>query len=290
MGQVLLGGWLFGSVAAALIKVSRSSISAVLPDFNVCDRGYVGSGIAGSVWADSCSVKEAAMTDNVISDRAPTGRRAWMTPRTRGAITGLGLLLLGAWGAVIPFVGPYFDYAYTPNTTWTWTAARFFLEVLPGAVAFFAGLVLLASANRVIASLAAWLAVAAGAWLVIGPLLAPLWRADYIGTPVGNTTAVSVEQIGMFYGLGAAIALLAGVALGRFSVVGIRDVAYADRRTDASAAPAVPAVEDPAKSAPSNVSTRGSSPTIAPTDDSTLAGQTESGGTHRRHRFHLLLR
>jgi hypothetical protein len=50
MGQVLLGGWLFGSVAAALIKVSRSSISAVLPDFNVCDRGYVGRGTAASVW------------------------------------------------------------------------------------------------------------------------------------------------------------------------------------------------------------------------------------------------
>jgi hypothetical protein len=230
------------------------------------------------------------MTDTVISDRPQSGRRAWMTPRTRGAVTGLGLLLLGVWGAVIPFVGPYFDYAYTPNTTWTWTAARFFLQVLPGAVAFFAGLVLLGSANRVIASLAAWLAVAAGAWFVIGPLLAPLWRVDYIGTPVGNTTDVSVEQIGMFYGLGAVIVLLAGVALGRFSVVGIRDVVYAARRTDASAAPLVPAAEDPTKSVPSDVSTRDNPPTIAPTGDGTLAGATESGGIHRRRRFHLSLR
>jgi hypothetical protein len=210
-----------------------------------------------------------------------------MTPRTRGAVTGLGLLLLGAWGAVIPFVGPYFDYSYTPNTTWTWTTARFFLQVLPGAVASFAGLVLLGSANRVIASFAAWLAVAAGAWFVIGPLLAPLWRVDYIGTPVGNTTDVSVEQIGMFYGLGAAIALLAGVALGRFSVVGIRDLAFADRRAAAIAAPTMPAVEDPAKSAPSEMSTGDNPPTVASTDDGTLAGETESSGTHRRHRLHL---
>jgi hypothetical protein len=136
-------------------------------------------------------------------------------------------MLLGAWGAIIPFVGPYFDYAYTPNRTWTWTTARWWLEVLPGAVAFFAGLLLLFTARRIIALLAAWCAIAAGAWYVVGPLLAPAWRANYLGTPVGNRTDVSVEAIGMFYGLGAAIILLAALAAGRFSVVGIRDVASA---------------------------------------------------------------
>lgn len=158
-------------------------------------------------------------------------RSRWITPRTRGGMTGTGLVLLGAWGALIPFVGPYFNYAYTPNTTWTWTAARFYLQVLPGAVTFLAGLALLASAHRVAASAAGWLAAVAGAWFVVGPLLVPLWRSDYIGTPVGNSTDVSVEQIGMFYGLGAAITLLAGLAVGRFSVVGARDPAYSPRRT-----------------------------------------------------------
>ena len=37
--------------------------------------------------------------------------------RTRGGISGIMLILLGACGAVIPFVGPYFGYAYTPDTT-----------------------------------------------------------------------------------------------------------------------------------------------------------------------------
>jgi hypothetical protein len=159
-----------------------------------------------------------------------TRSRTMLTPRTRGSVTGLGLVLLGAWGAIIPFVGPYFHYAYTPDATWIWTAARFFLEVLPGGVAFFAGVVLLGSANRVSATLAGWLGVLAGAWFVVGPLLAPIWQAGYVGTPVGGTTRVSVEQIGIFYGLGAAIILLAAFALGRFSVVGVRDVAYAKRR------------------------------------------------------------
>lgn len=39
----------------------------------------------------------------------------WRTPRTRGGIVGIGLVLLGARGAVIPFVGPYFGYGYTPT-------------------------------------------------------------------------------------------------------------------------------------------------------------------------------
>ena len=35
--------------------------------------------------------------------------------RSRGALSGLLLVLLGIWGALIPFVGPYFHYAYTPR-------------------------------------------------------------------------------------------------------------------------------------------------------------------------------
>jgi len=53
-------------------------------------------------------------------------------PRTRGAGSGLMLILLGAWGALIPFVGPYFHFAYTPDAAWTWTWGRFFLEIVPG--------------------------------------------------------------------------------------------------------------------------------------------------------------
>jgi hypothetical protein len=169
-------------------------------------------------------------SEMAMADVAVTRRHTIHTARTRGVLTGLGLMLLGAWGATIPFVGPYFDYAYTPDTTWTWTAARFFLQVLPGAVTFFAGLVLVLSRNRVIASFAGWCAVVAGIWFVIGTLLAPIWQPNYFGAPVGGTTQVAVERIGIFYGLGAVIVLLAGFALGRFSVVGVRDVAAAERR------------------------------------------------------------
>src|SRR2546429_648201 len=46
-------------------------------------------------------------------------------PRTRGAASGAILLILGAWAALAPLIGPYFNLAYTPapNDAWHWTAA-----------------------------------------------------------------------------------------------------------------------------------------------------------------------
>ena len=152
------------------------------------------------------------------------------TPRSRGALTGFLLMALGAWGALIPFIGTYFHYEYTPTSHWTMTSARFFLEVAPGIVTFIGGLLLLTSGNRFTASFGGYAAVAAGAWFIVGPLLAPLFRAGYLGVPTGGKTQIAIEQIGFFYGLGGAIILLAAFALGRFSVIGVRDVAVAEKR------------------------------------------------------------
>ena len=108
-------------------------------------------------------------------------------PRSRGAISGFLLILLGLWGALIPFLGPSFDFAFTPDEPWAWTNARGWLEVLPGAVAVAGGLLLLMSRNRATASLGAWLTVAAGAWFVIGRALAGPLGLGNAGTPVAGT-------------------------------------------------------------------------------------------------------
>ena len=50
--------------------------------------------------------------------------RMLQVPRSRGAVSGLLLVLLGLWGALIPLVGPYFHYAYTPTSAWTLTTGR----------------------------------------------------------------------------------------------------------------------------------------------------------------------
>ena len=150
--------------------------------------------------------------------------------RSRGAASGFLLILLGLWGALIPFVGPYFDFAYDPDTPWTWTPARGWLEVLPGAVAVLGGLLLLMSRNRATALLGGWLAVAAGAWFVVGRLFASPWGLGDFGAPVASSTAGQVALELMYWsGLGAVILFFGAVAVGRLSVHSVRDVRYATR-------------------------------------------------------------
>jgi len=148
-------------------------------------------------------------------------------PRSRGALTGMLLILLGAWGGLIALIGPYFHYAYTPDTTWTYATGRLWLEILPGIGAVTGGVMLLASSLRPIAILGAWLAAISGAWFAIGGALAPLWTQGgppVQGTPVGGAVARAVEQIGFFSGLGVALAFVAALAIGRLTVLAATDV------------------------------------------------------------------
>jgi hypothetical protein len=168
----------------------------------------------------------------VSSGRVRNGRSiaTWRVPRTRGAASGILLVLLGAWGALVPFVGPHFNFAYTPNSTWTVTEGRLWLEVLPGAVAFLGGLILVAATSRAIGLWAGWLTAVAGAWFVVGPVVSKLWAngQTQAGAPVGGSTLRAVvEELAFFSGLGVVILFLAATALGRFSVIGVRDAEVA---------------------------------------------------------------
>ena len=159
-------------------------------------------------------------------DRVRGGRLRM--PRSRGAASGFLLILLGLWGAAVPFVGPYFEFSFSPGQDWS--AARGWLEVLPGVATVLGGLLLLVSRNRATAMLGGWLAVIAGAWFVVGRAFAgPLALGD-VGTPVATSDTQRVWlELSYFYGLGALIVFLGALALGRLSVRTRRDVAYAQR-------------------------------------------------------------
>ncbi|MFZ0833692.1 MAG: hypothetical protein WAM92_11510 [Mycobacterium sp.] len=150
--------------------------------------------------------------------------------RSRGAASGILLMLLGVWGVLIPFIGPQLDFAYTPDQAWTWTAARGWLEVLPGAATIAGGLLLLASRNRATAMFGSWLTVLAGAWFVVGRAFAGPLNLGDPGAPVASTETKRVWlELAYFSGLGAVIVFLGALALGRLSVRTLRDVQYAQR-------------------------------------------------------------
>jgi large conductance mechanosensitive channel len=150
-------------------------------------------------------------------------------PRSRGALSGIVLVVLGALAALIPFLGP-----------WVYTPAQLWLGIVPGVAAAAGGLILLGSANRAFAAFGAWLAALSGAWFIIGPTLSRLWVSSGfppISSPVGGTLGRALGLIGFFTGLGLVIVFFAALALGRLAVVATRDTeraAAAGGRADAA--------------------------------------------------------
>jgi len=144
----------------------------------------------------------------------------------RGRAAGALLMLLGAWGALVPFVGPYFGFAFTPDKAWAYTSGRLWLSVLPGAAAFLGGLVVLGGGR--IAAVGALLAAAGGAWFAIGQPVVSFAAASYHlspGTPVAASGSVFgpaamrfLESLAFFYGLGIVIVFCAALALGEVIV------------------------------------------------------------------------
>jgi hypothetical protein len=177
--------------------------------------------------------------------------------RSRGAFSGFLLILLGLWGALIPFVGPYFHFAYTPDKAWTYNTGRLWLELLPGAAVFLGGFLLMIAKGRHTALFGAMLAAAAGAWFTLGPVLSPLWNnhVPMGGSPASTTVYMRImEQLGFFTALGVVIVFVAGVALGRIASVtsGIRTVEPVTETQPLSGGPAdtVPVETVPADTLP----------------------------------------
>jgi hypothetical protein len=158
-------------------------------------------------------------------------------PRSRGALSGVLLILLGAWGGLAPFVGPYFHFAYTPDKAWAYNSGRLYLSVVPGAAVLLGGLLAAAATHRGVGGFGAFLAVLGGAWFVVGAGVSAVFLKSASispGSPLGGTLGslsaadkTFLEQLAFFTGIGVLILFFAATALGRFSVVGVRDAALA---------------------------------------------------------------
>jgi hypothetical protein len=142
---------------------------------------------------------------------------------TRAA--GLVILILGLWGGLVPFIGPYFHYSLGPTKSWTYTTGRLWLDILPAAAAVLGGLMLINAGWRPHARLGALLALAAGIWFVIGPDISHLWNAAGAqGVAHGSPRLRMLESLGYHTGLGVLITALAAYILPRFPAVA-RDAA-----------------------------------------------------------------
>ncbi len=134
---------------------------------------------------------------------------------------GVVTMLIGIWGAIVPFIGPTFGFSADGSRAWDMTAAHFWLAVLPGAAVFVAGLLMLLAAPRIVNGsgrsfvlLSGLLAVLAGAWFVVGPLswaAVSATAAYFVSAPPLRELAF---QIGYAFGPGMMVLVIGGFALG----------------------------------------------------------------------------
>jgi hypothetical protein len=153
-------------------------------------------------------------------------------PRSRGAVCGVLLILLGVWGGLAPFVGPYLHFGFTPDKAWEWNSGRLYLSVIPGAATLLGGLMVLITRNRAVGISGGVLGALGGAWFVGGiGIVADVLKNHSIsaGKPLQSASMTAalqgyLETEALFFGLGALILFVAALALGRFSMLAAKDV------------------------------------------------------------------
>jgi hypothetical protein len=199
-------------------------------------------------------------TDSGTRSHRILRRRERTTPRTRTWSISLGLvgliaLAVSAWGALVPYVGPAIGFAGDGSSSWHWNLAHTLIGLIPGAVGVLVALYLLAPRGAAVGrskfalSWAGLLAIASGAWFMIGPLA---WPVLYTSRPyfVSATPLRELEYwIGYALGPGLILAMCGAFAMGwatrhdrpLASRAGDPDVVVDEVATSAAPAPAAAA-------------------------------------------------
>jgi hypothetical protein len=129
---------------------------------------------------------------------------------------GLTIALLGMWVLFVPLVGPYFDFGFYTEETWQFGEMHWTLSIAPGLAAAIAG-VLMILPTRIAGWILGLVATLAGAWLIVGPSLYPLWTEAEIDPIGGSEGMMALMWIGYYYGPGAIIVFLSGLNEGLLS-------------------------------------------------------------------------
>lgn len=134
------------------------------------------------------------------------------------SLAGTLAVLVGAWGAISVFVGPYFGYHPTTDSTWSWTTQNWLLHLIPGAVGFVGGLLAVEETRRRKVGAGGTLGIpalsimAAGIWFVIGPAVWPIFESGPAFSATSSPGGAALNVIGSSFGPGLLLAILGGMA------------------------------------------------------------------------------
>lgn len=128
---------------------------------------------------------------------------------------GVGVAIVGLWGAAVPYAGPVFGYDMGGGSAWTWTESRLTLHLLPGLVAVVGGMMMLRVFGRGRMRIGAVLGALGGAWFIVGPVIRPAWAHSDGMMMMGNGVWDQIfTSLGYHSGTGVVILSLAAFALG----------------------------------------------------------------------------
>lgn len=127
------------------------------------------------------------------------------------AVIGAAVILIGAFATVIPFIGPLFGFGMGPDPQpWVLTTPRIVRHLVPGIAAIVGGAMMIPRV-RASRSVGATLAVLAGIWFTVAPVVLGRVAAD----PPALVDVL--RPLAYHYGVGVLIAVLGAFALGRVS-------------------------------------------------------------------------
>ncbi|MGH9291556.1 MAG: hypothetical protein ACRD0B_02440 [Acidimicrobiales bacterium] len=145
------------------------------------------------------------------------------------AMIGLLAMLFGAWGGIVPYVGPLFGFFGTGYPGWTWNLTHSLLFLVPGAAAVLMGLLTMTqgpSVSHRLPTTLPWffglVTALCGAWFVIGPLAWPVLEAGHHVFASASPLLELAYWVGYSLGPGVVLAILGGLTMG-ISVLNRRD-------------------------------------------------------------------
>jgi hypothetical protein len=157
------------------------------------------------------------LTGNERFEHSETARRE-VRPRAHLGRIGLGTagvvaVLVSAWGGIVPFVGPLFNFSGDGSGSWHWNLAHAVLAVVPGAVGVLLGLFVIAESRgvtvgkgRLSLATAGTLLMICGAWFAIGFLAWPVLANT--GTYFSASSHLRLLSYEVGYAIGVGLVLV----------------------------------------------------------------------------------
>src|SRR6516165_6135499 len=146
-------------------------------------------------------------------DSAHEGHSPVQLGRIGLGTAGVVAVLVSAWGGIIPYVGPAFNYSGDGSGSWHWNLAHTVLALLPGALGVLLGLFVIAESRgvtvgrgRLSLAAAGTLLMICGAWFAIGFLAWPVIADSGPYFVAATHLRVLADEVG--YGIGVGLILV----------------------------------------------------------------------------------